>query len=692
MRLFSAHSRPFAFGPFPAERLPRTAGTASVDALPPLPDVCEVGGDRCVDGVVGPVIRVFAQARHASVAPARAAMPSQQAAADNVKGYCYFLDADLVGLCELPEQAWTSGRLDGHTHGISVVVAHRRPIRDGEPGYDWISGAEQVAADVRAMEIATVVARYLGTLGYEATAHSMAESSVDHAVVAVSAGVLEVRRNRLGNPLVRGGFGLATITTSLVLPADRPLAPGHVMARARLAARYMLGMGGTRPGWQRLAGQGRPWHLGRYPMEKVRRVDEPTTLIIEDEVERPAARHNFFMRARAGDLGERPRHEVGRFIEKAPHGLASRVMLQELVPLQTGDTAPLVAEGTEDPDVNAEAVKALGHFLGADMTGVCEAPVYAWYSHTADGTVIEPKHRNAIVFVLDQGYETMEGASGDDWISGAQSMRAYLRASMIACILAAQLRFLGWAAQAHTAAYDEVNHIPLLLRAGIGELSRIGELVLNPFVGPRFKSGVVTTDMPLTSDRPIDFGLQDFCSKCTKCARECPVGAIRTGEPVMFNGYEMWKPDVDRCARYRITNMRGSACGRCMKTCPYNVEGVLSERPFQWAAMKLPFTRAWIARLDDRLDRGGINPAKKWWLDIEMIDDTPVPPPKGANARGLNLSRKPRDEAAFAVFPPSIAPPGAGGMGPFPVDRRQGIEAARDAESPEDARRRLRPR
>ena len=69
----------------------------------------------------------------------------------------------------------------------------------------------------------------------------------------------------------------------------------------------------------------------------------------------------------------------------------------------------------------------------------------------------------------------------------------------------------------------------------------------------------------------------------------------------MFNGYEMWKPDVDRCARYRITNMRGSACGRCMKTCPYNVEGVLSERPFQWAAMRLPFTRRWIAHLDDRL-------------------------------------------------------------------------------------------
>ena len=85
----------------------------------------------------------------------------------------------------------------------------------------------------------------------------------------------------------------------------------------------------------------------------------------------------------------------------------------------------------------------------------------------------------------------------------------------------------------------------------------------------------------------------------------------------MFNGYEMWKPDVEKCTKYRLGNMRGSACGRCMKTCPYNVEGVLAERPFQWAAMKLPFARAWIARLDDKLGRGEINQAKKWWVDIE---------------------------------------------------------------------------
>jgi hypothetical protein len=69
------------------------------------------------------------------------------------------------------------------------------------------------------------------------------------------------------------------------------------------------------------------------------------------------------------------------------------------------------------------ALKALSYLLGADLTGICEVPRYAWHSHKEDGTPIAPYHRFAVVMLIDQGYDTMEGASGDDWISGAQSMR-----------------------------------------------------------------------------------------------------------------------------------------------------------------------------------------------------------------------------------------------------------------------------
>ena len=79
------------------------------------------------------------------------------------------------------------------------------------------------------------------------------------------------------------------------------------------------------------------------------------------------------------------------------------------------------------------------------MVGICEVPDYAWYSHDTDGSEIEPYHRYAISILVDQGYETMEGASGDDWISGAQSMRAYMRAQLIGGVVGAQFGVRGHA-------------------------------------------------------------------------------------------------------------------------------------------------------------------------------------------------------------------------------------------------------
>jgi hypothetical protein len=38
--------------------------------------------------------------------------------------------------------------------------------------------------------------------------------------------------------------------------------------------------------------------------------------------------------------------------------------------------------------------------------------------------------------------------------------------------------------------------------------------------------------MPLKVDKPINFGLQCFCSNCLKCARECPCDAIPWGDAI----------------------------------------------------------------------------------------------------------------------------------------------------------------
>ena len=86
-------------------------------------------------------------------------------------------------------------------------------------------------------------------------------------------------------------------------------------------------------------------------------------------------------------------------------------------------------------------------------------------------------------------------------------MRGYMRGAEIAGVMAEFLRGEGFSSRPQTNADSDVLHIPLILWAGLGELSRIGELVLNPYVGPRFKSVVVTSDMPLAA-KCVEAGAQ----------------------------------------------------------------------------------------------------------------------------------------------------------------------------------------
>jgi hypothetical protein len=53
-------------------------------------------------------------------------------------------------------------------------------------------------------------------------------------------------------------------------------------------------------------------------MEQVRRVQRPTTLIIDDEVPRVSKRAAFFQRALHGDLGDKAKTERTRFASKTP--------------------------------------------------------------------------------------------------------------------------------------------------------------------------------------------------------------------------------------------------------------------------------------------------------------------------------------------------------------------------------------
>jgi reductive dehalogenase len=419
--------------------------------------------------------------------------------------------------------------------------------------------------------------------------------------------------------------------------------------------------------------------LGRFTMEKLKRVDTPTTMIT-DQVKRVPKRADFFVRAAYGDLGPKASEEIKRFVMKQPLNRAIARVHWRQVEIHRGNPAPQKAPIPNDPKEVAEHIKALCYFLDADMVGICEMPDYAWYSHDIEGKPVEAKHKYAVVIVIDQGFDTMSASSGDDWISGAQSYRAYLNGSTCATIVADYIRRLGYPAQAHSNADGDVLQIPLMLHAGLGEMSRIGELVLNPFIGPRHKTAIITTDLPMEVDKPIDFGLQDFCEKCQKCARECPAQAIPYGDKVLYNGYEIWKPDVGKCTTYRVTNMKGSACGRCMKMCPWNKEGVLAHRLAMWMAIKWKWTHRFWIWADDFFKYGVRNTIKKWWWDLETKDGEVVRP-DGVNEGDLHLERNKRKEKRPLAFYPTHRYPAHDRKEPMPVDRKQGIEDGKAAEA-----------
>ena len=691
-----ADDRPCHLGPFPLEVLSRNQAVVEQERdAPPIPAPAR---KTSPGGPLGRALRdyldIFSNAAITEPAASRAPVPDDpHRRMVDVKGYSYFMDASQVGICEIPDNAWCDGVTPtaGHRFAVVLLQEHGRLPEADNLARAWIEGAIEDAADTRIGGIAVCLAGHISQLGWAAQAHVANTSNVDTQRLAVLAGLTVRDGDRLRNPFVEA-FSLAVVTTDYELATDEPLDASALNSKG---LRYWLGINGATSGRERQRRASRATHLGAYPMETVKRVDRPTTLILDDEVPRVPKRAAFFDRALRGDLGAKALRERHRFANKQPHSAGMMPSMRAMVPVQDGAPNPDAdTSAYSDPAANSKAMKSLSYLLGADITGICEVPDYAWFSHDANGEPANIKHKYAVVMLIDQGYETMEGASGDDWISGSQSMRAYLRGGEIAGVMADTLRQYGFPARSQTNADSDVLHIPLMLLAGLGELSRIGELVLNPFMGPRLKTVVLTTDMPLEPDKPIDFGLQYFCDNCTKCARECPCDAIPWGPKVMFNGYEMWKPDAERCARYRLTNQKGSACGRCMKTCPLNKvvtsDGPLAQRLASWCGINAPQLKPLLVplavKLDDKLGNGDLKPVKKWWFDLEVVNGVCVDPPKGVNQRGLDVTHKPDPSRQKMAYYPANVMPVPNDLNPQPTDRKAAIAAGETLETPEQAK------
>ncbi|MBD3676810.1 MAG: reductive dehalogenase [Rhodobacteraceae bacterium] len=739
VRFFTDKNRPFHMGPYPLERLARVADMPNLGAAPPFSPLSfqRPEDPESLVNAMDEYQAMMDAIRDGLVNGARADCPTDLVErANHIRGFGYFSDASMIGIGPVPETALLANpvinpdierlrrdlmtrqtktlasgidmimadlkesmeappsTIDSHDHAIVFLYEYPRDPDPSEPGASWILNAQAHRACLRATETAVVIANYIRLLGWDAKAHSATSTDVDLNKLTVAAGLASVEDGRLVNPYVGDRFGVAVVTTNFAMAHDLPLAPLAAQPAWRVKGpAWWLGKGFAKNAFNAVPFAKRRFVDGAQPFERLKRVEKPTTYIDEARVARVPKRTDMFARAQFGDMGKSLQDGAkgGYYARKAATSMAQRRVLGAFVLLQDGEPAPRQKSDKSPMEIRqiSEGIKAASYFLGVDAVGLSRCPDWTWYSHDATGAELVPPHDQAISMIIDQGYETMEGASGDDWISVAQSMRAYLRFSLLGGVIAKQIRNLGYKAKAHTVLDGEVLQPPLLLLSGLGEVSRIGEVILNPYLGPRLKSGVVTTDIPLAHDKPIDFGLQNFCESCNKCARECPSGAITAGPKLMFNGYEIWKSDSQKCATYRITTEGGAMCGRCMKTCPWNLEGIFAEAPFRWAAMNMPKAAPLLAKLDDAVGNGGLNPVKKWWWDIELYEDGSYRPARTpVNERGLqrDLDLKYEDQT-LAVYPANLAP--HPWPYPFPMDREAGIEAYQALVTAEEYQERL---
>jgi len=744
MRFFSYKNRPVHLGPFPLERLARQEEVPDLSSVPDMTPLSfhDAGNRDNLINAMGPYAAMLDAIRDGMVKKERGVIPTDPLErANHLKAFAYYHDATQVGICALTSEMFldapvTNPDVAALAHdlatkqtktlasGIDVVMAElketvgappttvthhthalvclyefpRNPDAD-ETGTEWFQDAQAQRASVRGAETTVVLSNYIRLLGYEARSHTASCSDVNLNRLAVAAGLGEVIDTPHGpvvtNPFLGTRYGIAAITTTFELAPDKALKPrANQSIIERLKSHgpaWWAGKGFEKNVFNAVPYKSRKFKDGAYPYEKIKRVELPTTFMDEPRIPRVPKRTDMFARAIFGDMGKPTQDAAknGNYVRKSAASFGPRRPLAAFVLMQDGEVAETISPTASDAQRNADNIHAALYFLGADAVGISRCPDWAYYSHDALGDVLEPYHKNAISMVIDQGHETMEGASGDDWIACSQSMRAYLRFSLLGGIIAEQIRRMGYSARSHTVMDGEVLQPPLLLLSGLGEVSRIGEVILNPFLGPRLKSGAITTDMPLAHNKPIDFGLQNFCNSCNKCARECPSGAITAGPKTMFNGYEIWKSDSQKCTTYRITQKEGAMCGRCMKTCPWNLEGLFAEAPFRWAATHVPKLAKSLAKLDDTLGNGSINPVKKWWWDIEMVDNGPYT----LTENGVSVTELQRDldlkfeDQTLAVYPANLAPPPY--PYPFPMDREEGIEAYEDMLSPDEYKRRL---
>ena len=273
----------------------------------------------------------------------------------------------------------------------------------------------------------------------------------------------------------------------------------------------------------------------------------------------------------------------------------------------------------DSPKAAADEIKNIAKRFGADIVGITQYDERWLYTQKfSDMSLTERPNdipdglKYVIVTAQKMDYDLISTVPSA--LSGAATGLGYSHDATVVLSVAQYLRNLGYNAVASM--NDSSLNIPMAIQAGLGEYGRHGLLITKEF-GPRVRLGKIYTDLPMTLDKPLHFGVKEFCDICRGCTKGCPVKAISDGAPTTqtynqsnIKGIKKWTVNGEKCFGYWAA--QNSDCSVCIRVCPYNKD--YSKWLYQlgrWlAGTRL---RRFMLTLDIKLGYGKRKQPKLWW-------------------------------------------------------------------------------
>ncbi|AIO18654.1 3-chloro-4-hydroxyphenylacetate reductive dehalogenase precursor [Candidatus Izimaplasma bacterium HR1] len=226
-------------------------------------------------------------------------------------------------------------------------------------------------------------------------------------------------------------------------------------------------------------------------------------------------------------------------------------------------------------DINLEFssnLKEIAKYYGATSAGITKLNDYSFYSthgglsealnmDTYNNKIL-PKYKTAIVFTVLMDKEQIN--RGPQYEELLATEEAYVKVATVGSRITMYLKELGYKAMFNNSEFYLGPLVPLAHDAGLGQIGMCNHIVTKEY-GNNVRLGAVFTNLEVNYDKPIDFGLTEFCKRCALCLSNCPSKAI-THLPRYVNGRQFYKFHDNRC--YDMWLKSGTDCGTCISTCP----------------------------------------------------------------------------------------------------------------------------